>query len=147
MPQPKVLISILILLVIGLHAVPVLLYQGKNQTRWPFLTWAMYAKSRPPGPVVATRSRIMGLTLKGEAERVTGTLLGLPTATLGRRYLQPMKEGDSSTARQLFSRLNRNREDPFVELRIEGETYTATDTGVVKQDNPVITYRLDRSAK
>ena len=29
----------------------------------------------------------------------------------------------------------------MVELRLEGETYTVTDTGIVRTDDPVVTYR------
>jgi hypothetical protein len=42
----------------------------------------------------------------------------------------------------LALRLNRQRQDPFVEFRLEVETYTATDTGIVKHSNPPITYRI-----
>ena len=40
-------ISVFILLVLGLHAIPVLFYQGDRQTRWPFLAWAMYESPFP----------------------------------------------------------------------------------------------------
>ena len=50
--QTRTRISLFILLILGLHAIPVLWYQGERQTRWPFLAWAMYARSFPPGPPV-----------------------------------------------------------------------------------------------
>ncbi len=141
MRQPKTLISILILLAIGLHAAPVLLHQGQRQTLWPFLIWSMYKDSRPPGPIKGWKTRIIGVTARGESERVTPFLVGLSGSTIGRMYIQPMAKGDSSAARRLMTRLNRERQDPIVELRLERETYTVTDTGLVRTDDPAIIYR------
>ena len=57
--QLKTRISLFILLIIGLHAVPVVFYQGERQTRWPFLAWAMYSQSYPAGPItVAKRPKV-----------------------------------------------------------------------------------------
>jgi hypothetical protein len=145
MPQPKTLISIVILLVIGLHAVPVL-YRSERGTLWPFMQWAMYKNSSKAGPVQAHERRILAVTSKGEQYTVTPFLLGLSVTVLGQRYLRPMATGDSSAAPELIERLNRNREDPVVELRLESETYTVTDTGIARSDNPVVTYRADPSA-
>lgn len=145
MPQRKTLISIVIFLVIGLHAVPVL-YRSERGTLWPFMQWAMYKQSRKPGAVQAHQRRILAVTSKGEQDTVTPFLLGLSVTVLVQRYLQPMATGDSSAAPELIERLNRNREDPVVELRLESETYTVTDTGIAKTDNPVVTYRADPSA-
>jgi hypothetical protein len=139
MSRSRVWISIFILLVIAMHAVP-LVSSGMRRKGWPFLEWAMYHDSRPPGPIQATKRRITGVTLKGEKVAVTPYLLGLSIFTLQSLYAQPMMRGDSSAAQQLFGRLNLQREDPFVELRLESERYTVTDTGVVKEDNPVVTY-------
>ena len=72
---------------------------------------------------------------------MTPFLVGLSPFVLRASYEQPMWRGDSSAARQLFTRLNLQREDPFVELRLESEMYTVTDTGLLKQKNPVATYR------
>lgn len=147
MPQPKLWISLLILLAIGLHAVPVVFYQGQRQTRWPFLAWAMYAKSLPPGPIETKQRRLVGVTLNGDEETVTAPLVGVSRSTFGRTYIQPMWAGDSTAALALITRLNREREDPFVAVRLEGETYTVTDTGVVKEPFPPVIYRADRSGK
>jgi hypothetical protein len=146
MRQPKLLISVFILLMIGLHFVPVLRRgQGARNIFWPFLTWTMYKDSRPPGPIEARKRRLIGITSKGQAEEVTAKVVGLGPPALARRYLQPMLAGDSSAAQQLISRLNLRREDPFIELRMEGERYTVTDAGIVKEDIPVITYRVHPS--
>jgi hypothetical protein len=72
---------------------------------------------------------------------VTPRLLGLSITVLQQRYLVPIAKGDLSSAPELIDRLNRHRNDPVVELRLEGETYTVTDTGIVRTDDPVITYR------
>lgn len=143
--QPKTLISILILLVIGLHAVPVLLDRGSRQILWPFLVWAMYKDSRPPGPITMWKSRIIGVTAKGESEEVTADLLGMTSFALVRTYIRPLLTRDSAVARQLITQLNRQRQDPIVELRVNRETYTATDTGIVRVDDPTITYPIHPS--
>ena len=146
MRQPKTLVSILILLAIGLHAAPLLLHRGHREILWPFLVWAMYKDSRPPGPIQMWKARVIGVTANGESEQVTAPLLGVSGFALGRMYIQPMARGDSSAARQLISRLNRERQDPIVELRYYRETYTATDAGIVRKDDPTITYRVHPSA-
>jgi hypothetical protein len=56
-----------------------------------------------------------------------------------------MWDGDSSAAQRLANRINRGREDPFVEIRLQSEKYMVSDTGVVKQENPAIVYRVDPS--
>jgi hypothetical protein len=144
MREPKTLISIAIILVILLHAAP-LLYRAERKTMWPFLDWAMYKDSRPAGPIRAYKKRIMGITARGQRESVTTDLTGVSITSFNMLYLQPMWTRDSSAARQLLRRLNRERQDSFVELRLESETYTVTDSGVVKEENPVITYRADAS--
>lgn len=145
MRQPKVWISIFILLTIGLHAVPVLSYQGNQQTRWPILAWAMYAKSIPPGPIQMRKRRIFALTSGGKKELVTPDLAGVNKGALTTKYVQPMWVGDSAVAQQLLRRLNRERQDLFVELRMEGEKYTLVGDSVVSEAFPVVTYRLNPS--
>lgn len=145
MRQPKVWISIFILLVIGLHAVPVLSFQGNRQTRWPILAWAMYAKAIPPGPIQMRKRRIHAFTADGRKELVTPNLAGVNKGALTTKFLQPMWLGDSAVARQLLRRLNHQREDPFVELRIEGEKYTLVGDSIVTEAFPVVTYRVSPS--
>lgn len=145
MRQPKLWISIFILLVIGLHAVPVLSFQGNRQTRWPILAWAMYAKSNPPGPIEMMKRRIVGVTAAGRQELVTPHLVGVNRGALTTRYVRSMWLGDTAVAQQLLSRLNHERKDPFVELRLEGEKYTLVGDSIVKEDFPVLTYRAGQS--
>jgi hypothetical protein len=147
MRKSKVWISIVILLILGLHALPVLSYQGHRQTRWPFLAWAMYAKSFPPGPIQTVKRRIVGRTFKGETTQLTGYLVGVPTPTLRNAYIKPLLAGDSTAARELLSRLNRDREDPFVEVWVEGEQHTLTDSGIVKENFRGTTFRVHSSDK
>jgi hypothetical protein len=144
MRQPKIWISILIIVAVGVHAVPVL-YRPMQKRLWPILDWGMYKESRPAGPIQANKLRVIGITLKGESQPITPYLVGSSGLALRGLYTKPMWDGDSSAARRLVRRLNRGRADPFVELRLESEKYLVTDTGVVKQENPVITYRVDPS--
>jgi hypothetical protein len=136
-------ISIVILLIIGLHAVPVLFYQGNSQTGWPILAWAMYARALPPGPIQTTLRHIVGVTQQGRQEQITPRFVGLSKTALRKLYLQPMWIGDSSAARELLDRLNRGRHDPLVELRVEGQKYTLSDGVVLEEKLPVVAYRMD----
>jgi hypothetical protein len=144
MSRSRTLISILILLVIGLHVVPAL-RRGQTQTLWPFLKWSMYKDSRPPGPIEADIRRVMGTTQRGETQELTPEMVGLQGAAVGRLYIQPMMSGDSSAAPRLMSRVNAQRQDPFVELSLRIERFALTDTGIVKQVRPPISYRSNPS--
>jgi hypothetical protein len=141
MSRSRVWISIFILLVIALHAVP-LASAGLRKRIWPFLEWGMYKGSRPPGPIQTVKKRIIGVTSKGEREAVTPDFLGSSKFALQGLYELPMWRGDSAAAQKLFRRLNVQREDPFVELRLESVTYMVTDTGVARKENPAITYHV-----
>ena len=74
---------------------------------------------------------------------MTPYLVGSSEWALLSLYARPMWAGDSTAAQRLFRRLNVKREDPFVELRLESERYTVTDSGIAKEENPAITYRLE----
>jgi hypothetical protein len=146
MPSPAMTarqagISAVIVLVIGLHAVPLLSYQGNRQTRWPFLAWAMYAASVPPGPITTNQRRIIGVTAAGDTTELTYAVIGVSGPTLTKSYLRPLSTGDSAAAQRLFERVNaRRRERPFDLIRLEGERATLTDTGVAVERYPTITY-------
>ena len=144
--QRKTRISLLILLVIGLHAVPVLSYQGERQTRWPFLAWAMYARSYPPGPIVVVMARLIATTAGGKEEEISSRQVGLPGPAYYKTFVGPVSKGDSTAAFELIRRLNRERDDPVVQVRIEGDRVILADTGVVKEALPVVTYRAEPSA-
>jgi hypothetical protein len=136
----KTLASGVILLVIGLHAIPVV-HAGERDTLWPFMVWAMYKHSRPAGPVEANQRRILAVTASGARDTVTPHLLGQSITVLDQRYHRPLMGGDTTAAIRLFERLNRGRSDPYVTLLLESETYTVTDTGLARRENPVATFR------
>jgi hypothetical protein len=146
MRPSKILISIAILLAIGLHLVPWLRRgPGARNIFWPFLTWTMYRDSRPPGPIKAVKRHIIGVTQKGQTEEITASLVGLGPPAMSKLYIRPLLAGDASAGQKLVDRINPGREDPFVAIRIEDETYTVTDTGLVREDSPVLTYRVEPS--
>ena len=144
MREPKTWISIAILTVIALHALPVVSYQGSHQTRWPILAWAMYAKSYPPGPVQTDSRHLVAVTAGGQRIEVGSTLVGLPRPVMGKVFVRPLLQGDSATARELFRRLNRTRTDPVIEIRAEQEHFVVSDTGLVTEVAP--SRQLSRSA-
>lgn len=136
----KTLASVVIVLVIGLHAVPVI-HSAERGTLWPFMVWAMYKHSRPAGPVEVNQRHILAVTASGVRDTVTPHRLGLSITVLDQRYHRPLMNGDSSVVPLLFERLNQGRTEPYVELHLVSETYTITDTGLVRTKNPVVTYR------
>jgi hypothetical protein len=145
MPRSKFFISLLILLTMGLHVLPIIQkIQRKEQTLWPVLAWGMYRNSRDPGPIRAVVKRIIGITSQNVQHPVDATLVGLSSYALQKLYLDPMWAGDSSTSQGLADQLNLHREDPFVGFRLEAKTHTLTDTGIATEYSPVITYRVDR---
>ncbi len=143
MRQPKLWASVLIVLALGLHAVPAIQRPGVRMVTWPFLVWGMYKESRGPGPITADKRRIIAVTESGGREELEAIHTGVSGPTLGRDFLSPMMKGDSVVARRLFRRINTGRSDPFVELRVEVERYTITDSGLVRKDNPIMAYWLD----
>jgi hypothetical protein len=136
----KTLASVVIVLVIALHAVPVL-YSAERDTVWPFMIWAMYKNSRPAGPVEVHQRHILAVTGSGARDTVTPNLLGVSITVLNQRYDRPLMNGDSMVASQLFERLNRDRTDPYVRLELVSEIYTVTDTGLARGQSPVVVYR------
>lgn len=136
----KILTSVVILLVIGLHAVPVI-HSAERGTLWPFMVWVMYKNSRPAGPVEVHQRHILAVAASGARDTVTPDLLGLSITVLNQRYHRPLMTGDTTVVPQLFQRLNRRRTDPYVELRLVSETYTVTDTGLARRVNPVLSWR------
>jgi hypothetical protein len=140
MREPKTWISLAILTVIALHALPLLSYQGYRQTRWPILAWAMYAKSYPPGPVETERRHLVGITREARRVEITSWLAGVPLPAMGKAFVRPLLQGDSARASELFRRLNENRQDPVVEIRVEQQRYMVSDTGLVTDTMPVVSY-------
>jgi hypothetical protein len=145
MREPKIWISVAIITVIALHALPIVSYQGPRQTRWPILTWAMYAKSYPPGPVETVSRRLVGMTAGGKRIVVTYALVGVPYPAMGRVFIRPLLQGDSATAKEIFRRLNRTGSDPVVELRVEEDHFVVTDGGLVTTEVTPVRYHAAQS--
>jgi hypothetical protein len=84
----------------------------------------------------------MGITLSGKEVAIGPEQIGLSKFAFNRIYRNPMQQGNASIAQQLAERLNLKRNDPLVEFHLEGEFYTLTASGVVKEALPVIVYRV-----
>ena len=136
----RTLASVVIVLVIALHAVPVL-HSPERDTLWPFMIWAMYKNSRPAGPVEVRQRHILAVTASGARDTVTPHRLGVSITVLNQRYDRPLMNGDSAVAHQLFERLNRGRADRYVQLELVSQIYTVTDTGLARGQDPVVVYR------
>jgi hypothetical protein len=135
----KTLTSLVILAVLGLHAAPVV-YSAERDTLWPFMVWAMYKHSRPAGPVEVNQRHILAETAAGVWDTVTPDRLGLSITVLDQSYHRPLMQGDTTVVPRLFQRLNRERTDPYVALHLVSRTYTVTDTGLARRENPIVTY-------
>ena len=117
---------------LGLHALPVLSYQGARQDRWPFLTWAMYARSYPAGPIDVDIRQLVAVTASGNRRVIVQKNVGLSTPTFNNNYLAPFGRGDTAAGRSLIDRLNRAGGDSVVQLRLETYRYRLVDPGVAK---------------
>jgi hypothetical protein len=144
-PTRRLAVSAVILLVIGLHAVP-LLVRSVRKTFWPFLEWSMYNDASPPGPIEAVDREFTGVTRRGHEVVVSARLAGLGPPALTRLYIRPMLKGDSAATRRLLARLNRGREDPFVEVRFSGTRYRLTRAGIAEEALPVQSFGADAGA-
>lgn len=133
-------ISAFILLVLGLHAIPVLSYQGAQQTRWPFLVWAMYAQSTPPGPIRAFIYQLFAVSPNGTTRKITYKDVGLSGPVLASLYTRPFSRGDTSAGRWLVDRLNRVRPDSVAQIRLETLQYRLVESGIAVDTLPDVVY-------
>jgi hypothetical protein len=133
-------ISAFILAVLALHGLPVLLYQGAQQTRWPFLVWAMYAQSSPPGPIEAFMYEFVAMSPHGKARKLSNKDVGVSFAALGSRVTRPMSRGDTSAGRWLLDRVNRLGPDSAVQIRLETYRYRLVESGIAVDTLPAIMY-------
>ncbi len=140
MSRSRIWVSLFILIVVGLHALPVLSFQGARQTRWPFLAWTMYARSYPAGPVQAKKRSLIGTTTSGADVVVSAEVVGLSGPAFGTTYTAPIYAGDTAVARELIRRVNRGRRDSLLTLRTSGQVYTVTDTGLRTDSLPVLIF-------
>jgi hypothetical protein len=140
----RTLISGVIVLVIALHAVPLLYPSGRF---WPIMHWSMYRNSKAPGPTITRTRKVFATATSGKTEEITPDYTGLSIFVLEREYFRPMVRGDPDAPLRLLAKLNSQRsEDPFVEIRLEQTKYTITDSGIVKEEHPPTTYRPQPSA-
>ena len=86
--------------------------------------------------------RLIAVTSSGATAIVTKEDAGVSSFVFDRLYVKPMRTGDTTAAHALLGRLNTERADRFVEVRVESETYRVADTGIVMTANPAIVYRL-----
>jgi hypothetical protein len=131
---------------LGLHALPVLSYQGARQTRWPFLTWAMYARSYPAGPIEVETRQLVATWRSGASRAVTQYDVGLSWPAYNNGYLAPISRGDSAAARWVIGRLNRFGGDSVAEIRMQTIRYRLIDPGVATDTLPVLVYPTSPSA-
>jgi hypothetical protein len=135
-------ISLFILLILGLHAIPVLSYQGVRQTRWPFLTWAMYARSYPPGPIDLVMRELIAVAPDGKPREVNYWDVGLSSPAFKNNYLEPFSRGDSAAARWLVERLDRVGPDSVAELRLEIVRHRLVESGVAVDTLPGMVFAV-----
>jgi hypothetical protein len=133
-------ISAFILLVLALHALPVLSYQGAQQTRWPFLVWAMYARSTPPGPIQAFMYQLSAVSAHGTTRTITAKDIGLSTPGFNGLYIGPFSRGDTSAGRWLLDRLNRIGPDSVAQIRLQRLQYRLIDSGIAVDTLPGVVY-------
>lgn len=142
----KTRISLFILLVLGLHVLPVVSYQGVRQTRWPFLTWAMYARSYPPGMIDMVTRKLIAISPRGMQREVSYRDVGLSLPAFNNNYLESFARGDSAAAEWLIDRLNRVGSDSVTELRLGVIRYRLTDSGVAVDTLPDMVYTVGSGA-
>lgn len=139
MRAQKQVISLLILFIIGMHAVPVVNATYRKRM-WPFLDWSMYKESHQPGPIQAFKKRLVGVSTTGSRTVLTTDSIGLDAFALDAHYLLAMRAGDSLAGAALLARINERRAEKFVELRLERDAYTVTDTGIVMEPQPALVF-------
>ena len=73
MQAPNLFISIMIVLIIGLHTLPVLQeLRGSRQTFWPIMAWGRYRKSYDTSRSIKTSvRRIIGITIQNHIVQVS----------------------------------------------------------------------------
>ena len=142
-------VSLFIIVVLALHALPVVSYQGARQTRWPFLVWAMYAQSYPPGPIQVDFRQLVAVSPDGARHEVDESDVGLSRPSFRNNYLAPLTRGDTTAGRWLVDRLNRLRPNSVTQVRIQTVRYRLVDgdPGVAVDTLPVVAYPISHIAE
>jgi hypothetical protein len=135
-------ISILVLLIIGLHSLPALQeLSGKRQTFWPIMAWGMFRKSYDSDrPIKTSIKRILAITAQDEVLQISAWDAGLGHYGFQRLYVNPMAAGNALAARHLAAQINRGRDDSIVKLILQIETYILHKAGLGKEDVSIVTY-------
>ena len=133
-------ISAFIVLVLGASCSPVLSWQGAQQTRWPFLVWAMYAQSTPPGPIQAFVSQLVAVSPHGTTREITSRDVGLSVPALASRYTRPFSRGDTTAGRWPVDRLNRVRQDSVAQIRLQTVRYRLVEPGIAVDTLPDVVF-------
>jgi predicted DCC family thiol-disulfide oxidoreductase YuxK len=141
----RIAVSILILVILGLHgwaniAKAVIPSSKMGDRLWPFLAYGMYRNSRQPGTIRTTKHHLFAVTARGRELKVVPELVGMYGPALNRHYLRPMLGGNPSAPRLLAERINRGREDPVVEFRIDSEIFVIAEAGVVLEGKQSVSY-------
>ena len=141
----QVLISVVILLIFGLHAwanlaKAVMPSSVMGDRSWPFLAYGMYRKSYSPDVIRATKQTIFAVTASGEELRMRPGIAGLHGQSLGRHYIGPMRAGDRSAAKRLAERVNVGHTDPIVAFRVQSDSYAMSGSGIVLERSQSMTY-------
>ena len=144
MTRPKhLMISLFIVAIIGLHGLPILQkLWGRDQTLWPIMAWGMYKNSRSADePIQTFVKRLTATTATGKELEIRPRNAGLNFHAFQRMYMRGLNRRDAATAERLLQRLNYNRQDPVVAIRLESLVYTITDSGLVETAEPPFVYR------
>jgi hypothetical protein len=118
----------------------VLSYQGAQQTRWPFLVWAMYARSTPPGPIEAFVNQLFAVLPDGTVRKINYKDVGFSAPARAAIYTRPFSRGDSTAGRWLVDRLNRLGPDSVVQVGVRVIRYRLVDSGIAVDTLPDVVY-------
>ncbi len=146
MPRYRIVISLVIVVVLGLHglanlAKALMPSSPLGDRSWPFLAYGMYRQSYDPGPIRTTKHNVIGITASGEHLHLGPANLGMYPYALRRRYLDQLRRGSTTTTRFLADRINIDRQDDLVTaFRVESETYIISGTGVTLQAKESVNY-------
>lgn len=122
-------LSMFILLILGLHLVPIVReWTGARETLWPFLSWGMFRHDSRP-PVVADRLRIVASTPEG-SRLVVPADTGFDRFGFRRFYQMPFRAGDFAPAQELARRLSRRWRTSIDSILVEKTTFTLSREGL-----------------
>jgi hypothetical protein len=156
------IISLFIVMVIGLHVLPLLQeLSGKRQTLWPIMVWGMYRYAHPSDKKINARKiYISARTESGDILEIAPIRHPIvfnflrrnykkhshrvPLAHYGykRLFVEPMWQGNKHAAIKLANLLNQDRQDRITHIHIQTHFYNMGDAGIEKVGVPVITYKV-----